>query len=400
MPENFAFNPFDDATRRDPFPIYANARREHPVYPHPEFPIVSVFRYGDIMGILKDPKTWSSRFPPPPGFEEEETPDASLLGQDPPEHDRLRSLVNQAFTPRIIRLLEPRMEQIANELLDIAVEQGEVDFVEALTYPLPVIVIAEMIGVPSEDRAKFKHWSDVAVEDLGSGLFVPPSKERMEERRPIFDEMGAYFADLAEKRRLDPRDDLLSGLVRAEVEGSKLTHDEMITMLTLLLVAGNETTTTLIGNAVLELLDHPGELERLRADAGLLPSAVEEILRHSSPVQLDPRRATSDIELHGQTIRQDQIVVCWLGSANRDEAVFPDPESFDVGRKENRHLAFGFGPHYCLGSNLARMEALVALRTLLARTKGFERTDEDLLPLHPSIVFRGVTRLPLRLYPA
>jgi cytochrome P450 len=400
MPGTFAFNPFDDATRRDPFPIYANARREHPVHSHPEFPIVSVFRYGDIMGILKDPRTWSSRFPPPPGLEEEETPDPSLLGQDPPEHDRLRGLVNQAFTPRIIRLLEPRMEQIANELLDVALEQGEVDFVEALTHPLPVIVIAEMIGVPSEDRARFKHWSDTAVEDLGSGLFVPPSKERMEERRPIFEEMGAYFADLAEKRRRDPRDDLLSGLVRAEVEGSKLTHDEMITMLTLLLVAGNETTTTLIGNAVLELLDHPGELERLRSDPALLPSAVEEILRHSSPVQLDPRRATRDIELQGQTIRQDQIVVCWLGSANRDEAVFDDPEGFDVGRKENRHLAFGFGPHYCLGSNLARMEALVSLRTLLARTKSFERTDEDLLPLHPSIVFRGVTRLPLRLYPA
>ena len=168
-------------------------------------------------------------------------------------------------------------------------------------------------------------------------------------------------------------------------------------MLTLLLVAGNETTTTLIGNAMLELLDHPGELARLRADPALLPSAVEEILRHSSPVQLDPRRATRDIELRGETIRQDQIVVCWLGSANRDEELFVDPESFDVGRKENRHLAFGFGPHYCLGSNLARMEACVALRALLSRTKGFERTDEDLLPLHPSIVFRGVTSLPLEL---
>jgi cytochrome P450 len=359
-----------------------------------------VFRYADVMGILRDPETWSNHFRPPPGFDEEEIPQPSMLGQDPPEHTRLRSLVNQAFTPRIIKRLEPRIETIANELLDVALEKREVDFVDALTHPLPVIVIAEMIGVPAADRARFKHWSDTAVQDLGSGLFVPPTRERLEARRPIFDEMAEYFAKLAEERRRRPQADLLTGLVRAEVEGSKLTHEEMISMLTLLLVAGNETTTTLIGDAVIELLAHPGETARLRSDPGLLPSAVEEVLRFASPVQMDPRRATRDLELHGVAVRRDQLVVNWIGSANRDEAVFPDAERFDVGRKENRHLAFGFGPHYCLGRNLARLEALVALRTLLARTKGFERTDDAPLPLHPSIVFRGVTRLRLRLYPA
>lgn len=400
MTHAFAFNPFDDATRRDPFPIYARARREHPAYRHPEFPIVSVFRYADVMAILKDPATWSSRFPAPPGFDEEEIPEPSMLGQDPPEHDRLRSLVNQAFTPRIIRRLEPRIEIIANELLDEALAKGEVDFIESFTYPLPVIVIAEMIGVPPEDRARFKHWSDTAVEDLGSGLFVPPSRERLEQRRPVFEEMASYFAELAEERRRRPRPDLLSGLVRAELEGSKLTHDEMISMLTLILVAGNETTTTLISDAVLELLEHPGELARLRADPGLLPTAVEEVLRYASPVQLDPRRATGAVELHDEKIEPGQLVVCWLGSANRDESVFDQPERFDVGRRENRHLAFGFGPHYCLGANLARLEARVALRALLSRTRSFERTDDERLPLHPSLVFRGVTRLPLRLHPA
>ncbi|GIW41788.1 MAG: polyketide biosynthesis cytochrome P450 PksS [Candidatus Binatia bacterium] len=323
-----------------------------------------------------------------------------MLGLDPPEHDRLRSLVNQAFTPRVLRHLEPRIERTARELLDRALDEREIDFVKALAYPLPVIVIAELIGVPPEDRERFKTWSDRAVEDLGTGLFVLPSRERLARVRELLGEMGAYFSALARERLRNPQEDLLTGLVHAEVEGSKLTHDELVRMLTLLLVAGNETTTTLLGNAILELLDHPAELARLRSDPGLLPSAVEEILRFSSPVQLDPRRATRDVEVRGHRIRKDQVVVCWIGSANHDEEVFPDPERFDIGREDNRHLAFGFGVHYCLGANLARLETQVALRVLLERTRSFERVGSDPLPLHPSIVFRGVTSLPLRLVPA
>ena len=400
MAEEFSFNPFDDATRRDPFATYARARREHPVYEHPGFPIVSVFRYADVQAILKDPETWSSRFRPPPGVPPEQLPEPSMLGQDPPEHDRLRGLVNQAFTPRIIRRLEPRMHEIANELLDHALQRGEVDFVAALTYPLPVIIIAEIIGIPPADRDQFKHWSDAAVENLGTALFVPPSSDRLERLGQLIDEMGAYFSKLADERRRQPREDLLTGLVQAEVEGSRLTHDEMIRMLVLLLVAGNETTTTLIGNCVLDLLAHPDQLAELRAHPELIPSAVEEILRYSSPVQLDPRRAARPVELHGHRFEADQMVVCWIGSANHDEAMFAEAERFDIRREDNRHLAFGFGPHYCLGANLARLEAQVALRALLTRTRAFERTDDAALPLHPSIVFRGVTRLPLRLLPA
>jgi cytochrome P450 len=400
MPEPFDFNPFDDATRRQPFGLFARARREHPVYPHPGLPIVSIFRYADVQAILKDPETWSSRFAPPPGIDPALLPEPSMLGQDPPQHTRLRSLVNQAFTPRIIRRLEPRMHEIANELLDRAVAQGEVDFVAALTYPLPVTVIAEIIGVPAEDREQFKHWSDKAVEQLGNALFAPPPPERFREISKLLDEMGDYFDRLAEVRRRTPREDLLSGLVQAEVEGSRLTRDETLRMLVLLLVAGNETTTTLIGNTVLALLDHPDQLARLRAQPELTPSAIEEVLRHSSPVQLDPRCATRAVELRGQTIAAGQIVVNWIGSANRDEDVFPDGERFDITRDDNHHLAFGFGPHYCLGANLARLEAQVALRALLSHTRAFERTDDAPLPLHPSIVFRGVTKLPLRLVAA
>lgn len=391
------FNPFDDATRRDPFPLFARARREQPVYPHPGLPITSVFRYADVQAILRDAETWSSRFPPPPGIDPASMPEPSMIGQDPPQHTRLRGLVSQAFTPRIIRRLEPRMHEIAHELLDRALAQGEVDLVQALTYPLPVIVIAEIIGVPSADREQFKVWSDEAVASLGNGLFVPPTPERLRELGRLLDEMGAYFARLADERRRAPREDLLTGLVQAELEGSKLTHDEMLRMLVLLLVAGNETTTTLIGNAVLELLAHPDQLQRLRAQPDLIESAVDEVLRYSSPVQLDPRCAKRRVELHGHTIEPGRIVVTWIGSANRDEDVFEQADRFDVGRGDNRHIAFGFGPHYCLGANLARLETQVALRVLLQRTRSFARTDDALLPLHQSIVFRAVTSLPVRL---
>jgi cytochrome P450 len=397
MTEAFSFNPFDPETRRNPFPLYRRARREHPVYRHPELPVFSVFRYADAQSILKDPASWSSRFKPPPGIDPEQMPVPSMLGQDPPEHTRLRSLVNQAFTPRIIRRLEPRMHEIAAELLDAALEKREVDFVEALTYPLPVVIIAEIIGIPAADREQFKKWSDAAIENFGNALFAPPEMERLDRVNKLLAEMGAYFSALADERRRRPREDLLTGLVQAEVEGSKLTHDEMIRMLVLLLVAGNETTTTLIGNTVIELLAHPSELARLRADPSLTESAIEEVLRFSSPVQLDPRRATRPVELYGERVETDQVVVSWLGSANRDEDVFPDGERFDIGREDNRHMAFGFGPHYCLGANLARLEAQVALRALLLRTRSFERIGDSPLPLHPSIVFRGFTRLPLRL---
>jgi cytochrome P450 len=393
---DFTFDPFDPAVRRNPFPLFARARREHPVFRHAGLPVVSIFRHADVMAVLKDSATWSNSFDVP-GVDRTKLPPPSMLGQDPPEHTRLRSLVNQAFTPRIVRRLQPRLHEIAGELLDRALEQGEVDLVQALTYPLPVIVIAEIIGVPLADRDRFKDWSDVAVENLGNALFVPPTPERLERLGSLLREMGAYFAALADERRRQPCDDLLTGLVQAEVDGSRLSHEEMLQMLVLLLVAGNETTTTLIGNAVLELLAHPAELARLRADRALLPGAIEEVLRYSSPVQMDPRRATRTLELAGQRIDEGQLAVCWIGSANHDEAVFSEPERFDIGRRDQRHVAFGFGPHYCLGANLARLEAEVAVGMLLARTSSIERLDDGPLPLHPSIVFRGVTRLPVRL---
>jgi len=371
------------------------------VYEHVGLPLrlFSAFCYEDVQEILRDWRTWSNDFRAAQhlSLEFEQLPPPSMLGLDPPEHDRLRSLVNKAFTPRIVQQLEPRLREVADELLDAALARGEVDLVEALTYPLPVVAIAEIIGVPVEDRAQFKLWSDAAVANLGVGFFGGLDIERIQRQRTLLDEMHAYFMPLAEKRRHSPREDLLTGLVQAEHEGTRLSQAEMLQMLVLLLVAGNETTTTLIGNAVLTLLEHPEQLARLRAHPELMPRAVDEVLRFSSPVQFDPRRATREVELRGVKLGENDLVLCWLGSANRDEAVFEQPDVFDVGRERNPHLAFGFGAHYCIGRNLARLEAVVALETLLRRTHRFERTDDDELPLHPSPVFRAVTRLPIRL---
>ena len=403
MADATSFNPLDPGVRRDPFASYARARREAPALLHAGLPLrlVSVFRYEDCQAILRDAQSFSSEFPLIEEGEGQVSPQRrSMLGSDPPAHTRLRGLVNKAFTPRMIQRLEPRMHEIANELLDAALEQGDVDLVQALTYPLPVTVIAEIIGIPAEDRVQFKRWSDAAVANLGLVFVGGFDPERAQRQLKLFESMREYFIPLAEERKRRPREDLLTGLVQAEHEGSKLDFEEMLSMLVLLLVAGNETTTTLIGNATLELLAHPGELKRLRDDPGLLPSAIEEVLRFASPVQFDPRRATRALSLHGVEIRENDFVLSWLGSANRDERSFERPESFDIGREKNPHLAFGFGTHYCIGANLARLEARVALGALLARTRSFERRGDELLPLHPSPVFRAVTELPLRLVAA
>jgi cytochrome P450 len=405
--EPFAFNPIDPAVRRDPYALYARGRREHPAFRHVGLPIplVSVFRYADVQAILRDVDLFSNDFGRDRSVPVEiaalgEQGPPSMLGMDPPDHTRLRSLVNKAFTPRIVRRLEPRLREVAHALLDAALEVREVDLVEALTYPLPVTAIAEIIGVPEADRAQFKEWSDQAVAGLGTAFFAPPSLEQVQKQIALREEMHAYFVPLAEARRRKPEDDLLTGLVQAEHEGSKLDHDEMLAMLVLLLVAGNETTTTLIGNAVLALQAHPDQTKWLREDPTRLPVAVDEVLRFSSPVQFDPRRANRATEIAGVELDAETLLLCWLGSANRDERVFERADVFDPARDKNPHLAFGFGTHHCLGHNLARLEASVALEVLLARTSSFERTDDALLPLHPSPVFKAVTKLPVRLEPA
>ena len=402
MSGDFAFSPLDPAIRRDPWAAYARGRRDHPVYVHEGLPlrVASVFRYADVQAILRDDVGFSNSFPLQrqiPGATEEDVPAPSMLGTDGADHARLRGLVNKAFTPRIVRQLEPRMREIARGLVADACAKGEVDLVQGLTYPLPVTVIAEMIGVPAEDRARFKAWSDEAVASLGIAFLGSFDPERMARQRQLMNEMRAYLIPLAEERKRRPQEDLLTGLVQAEHEGSRLGHDEMIQMQILILVAGNETTTTLIGNAVIELAARPALADALRRDPARLDDAIEEVLRYSSPVQFDPRRATRSVELHGVKIEPDDYLLCWIGSANRDETVFERADVFDPARAKNPHIAFGFGAHYCLGANLARLEARVALEALLGATRAIELATDAPLPLHPSPVFRGVTRLPVLL---
>jgi len=378
----------------DPFPFYEMGRQMSPLF-LPQPGIWMAFNYDECLGILRDNDTWPSGIGTAEG---DEAAPPSLLGSNPPRHTRLRALVSQAFTPRMVAELEPRIRQIAAELLDPAMANGEFDLVETLSYPLPVIVIAEILGVEPERRQRFKEWSDEVVATLGTG-FNNDSSDRAPGNQLLseatFEEMRSYFMSLCEERRANPRSDLISGLVQAEMDGEKLSFDELLQMLILLLVAGNETTTNLISNAVLEFIAHPDQLARVEADLSLVPTALEEVLRINSPVQATVRRASRDVELKGKTISKGQQVMVWLAAANRDPEVFAEPATFDVTRTPNRHLAFGQGIHFCLGAPLARLEAKVAIEELLARAKNFRRTDDRMLRRVPTFIMRGVRELPV-----
>lgn len=404
-----AFAPNDPAFLEDPYPFYEMGRQMSPLFlagPN----IWLVFGYEHIAAILKDNASWSSdsRARPLPTPEQiAAMPEAaraafedfapSMLMADAPLHTRLRSLVSQAFTPRMIDHLAPRIRAVANELLDPVIPTGTMDLVDTLSYPLPVIMISEILGIPPEDREMFKAWSDEIVSDLGVGIEGP--NEEANVRPETIDAMREYFERMADIRRKDPKDDLLSRLLEAETDGQKLSFDELLQMLILLLVAGNETTTNLISNAVIEFMAHPDQLQRVLDTPELLPTAIEEVLRHHSPVQATVRRATRPVHLGDKTIEQDQVAVVWLAAANRDPEVFPDPGVFDVGRTPNRHLAFGMGIHFCLGAPLARLEARIALETLLARARNIHRTDSEPLPRVPTFIMRGVRKLPIAFTP-
>jgi cytochrome P450 len=377
----------DPAFLENPFPFYELGRAMSPLV-LPDRGLAMVFGYDDCAAILKDWETWSSRFPPPPDVTD--PPEPTMLNSDPPRHTRLRSLVSQAFTPRMVEQLEPRIREIARELLEPALEAGACDLVAALAYPLPVIVIAEILGIPPEDRAQFKEWSDEVVASLGTGL-----GGGRQVRAEVFEEMREYFTRMTEERRRHPRNDLITGLVEAEQDGERLTFPDLLQMLILLLVAGNETTTNLISNAMLSFMEHRDELAKVEANPALIPSALEEVLRFNSPVQATARRPTRDVELRGRTIPAGMVTLVWLAAANRDPAQFPEPLRFDVTRSPNRHLAFGMGIHFCLGAPLARLEARVAYEELLGRATGFERTTDGPLPRVPTFFMRGVLELPI-----
>jgi hypothetical protein len=312
-----------------------------------------------------------------------------MLSSDPPEHTRLRGLVSKAFTFKAVEQLRPRIQQIVDELLDDVQAKARMDIIWDLAYPLPVIVIAELLGVPSEQRDTFKRWSDDIVATLGGPMAAPETRER---GRQSAIEMADYFRTVIAERRKSPKNDLLSGLVAAEERGDFLSEDELIATCILLLAAGNETTTNLIGNGTLALLRNPDQLDRFRADPSLAESAVEEMLRYDGPVQGTARVATERLELGGKTVEEGQICFCLIAAGDRDPAHFPKPDVLDLARQDNRHIAFGFGIHFCLGAPLARAEAQIAFPTLLRRMPNLRLASEQ-VEWGGTFILRGLKSL-------
>jgi cytochrome P450 len=399
------FNPFDPAFHEDPYPFYRRFREEDPAHYSEAGKVTILSRYADCAALLRDHRARSDTTKSD-AFREQVLaqgldPDEVIANQtrpfvfqDPPDHTRLRGLVNKAFTPRVVETLKPRVQQIVDELLDAAERRGEMDVVADLAFPLPVAMICQLLGVPNEDVGRFREWSSVAARSLDPDFVLP--QEEIARRQTAFDEFDEYFRDLIATRRADLRDDLLSALIVAEDQGDKLTENELIATGILLLIAGHETTVNLIGNGTLALLRFPDQAQRLRDDPSLLHTAIEELLRFDSPVQLTVRVAGDEIALPTATLQKGQMAILMLGAANRDPEQFADPDRIDVGRMDNRHLAFGMGIHFCLGAPLARMEGQAAIGDIVRRFPDMRLIDEN-PPYKPNFTLRGLASLRVRL---
>jgi cytochrome P450 len=390
------YNPLSPEVMENPYPYYAYLREYAPVYWIEPLQGWALSRYADVDFALRNPQLFSSSvFTAQTLGDLNPTPETPwILDMNPPDHTRLRKLVNKGFLPRLIRNLEPRVQEITRQLIAALKSQTEGDLVSTLSGPLPTMVIAEMLGVEPERLDDFKRWSDDVV--LGTSR---PTDEAIRTRvRQSGMALRHYFEHLIDRRRTDPGEDVITALVRAEEEHDMLSAAEILALAVLLLLAGNETTTNLIGNAVRNLLSHPEELTKVRADRTLVPSLVEEALRYESPVQLLPRLTTHEVELEGGKIPAGATVFLLLGSANRDERKFPEADRFDVARNPQDHVAFGYGIHYCLGAPLARLEGRIALEALLFDCPPFTCTREQ-LPQIASLLVRGVQMLPVRFAP-
>jgi len=381
------FNPYSPSFRQDPYPVYRRLRDEYPVYHNEELGFFAISRYDDIVAALQDVETFSSANALGIGAPKEvldQIPMMMLL--DPPRHGQLRALVNRAFTPRRVAGLEPRIRALARSLVDDFIERGSCDLVEHFSGPLPATVIAELLGVPAEDGLMFKEKSTAIVTQDAKGggdLDFTPAIELM-----------LYMTAAYDERRKQPRDDLMSALLEAEIDGERLSQEELLGFAFLLLVAGNETTTNLISNAVGLLDQYPDQRRQLVDDPSLLPAAIEEFLRFESPVQGLSRTPRKDSVIHGCTIPEDAQLLLLYASANRDERRIDDPERFDISRDPKPHLAFGFGTHFCLGASLARLEAKIALEELLARAPEFRVDFASSARLGGGVV-RGWATLPV-----
>ena len=389
------YNPLSPSVYTDPYPTYERLRDKDPVHWSPLLDSWVFSRYKHVDSILRDHKRFSNdtRKRGNPSHIDESfdlNNQPSMLFRDPPDHTRLRALVSRAFTPAVIEGLAGHIRTIADDLLDQIDDPSGFDLMEAIAAPLPVIVIAELLGVPIEDRPQFQIWSRHRARGL-----EPNITDR--ERRLVTEsgqELDTYFLKIIEQRRQEPQDDLISGLVAAEEAGDKLSQAELLAMLRLLLIAGNETTTKLIGNGMLALLRNPDQMEALRQSPDLMPSAIEELLRFDAPVQLDVRVALEDVEFDGREVKKGEGIMVLLGSANRDPEVFSEPDRLDLARREANHISFGRGIHHCLGASLARLEGRLTFEAIMERF-GDLRMQTDRPVFRDNIILRGLDVLPV-----
>jgi cytochrome P450 len=390
----------DPEVLANPYPLFHRLRTEDPVHWDPFLHAWVVTRYADVVTVLY--KFSADRTPTPEQLAamglEALTPIArvmvkQMLFLDAPAHTRLRGLASYAFTPRRVAVLREHIQEITNRLLDAAAERGRMDVIADLGAPLPAIVTAEMLGVPTEDHQQLKNWSADFAEVLGNFQHNPDRAARM---LRATEGMAEYFRARIREQQRRPREGLINALLTAEIDGDRLTEEEVVANCIITMVGGQETTTNLIGNGVLTLLRHPDQLARLRADLSLIPSAVEELLRFEPPSQHTARMAPDDIEMGGRRIKKRQAVIAVMAAGNRDPERFPDPDRLDLGRADNRHLSFGWGAHFCFGAPLARIEGQVALATLLQR---FDRIELEPGPLvwRQNLGLRGLEALPVSL---
>ncbi|MBI1816789.1 MAG: cytochrome P450 [Deltaproteobacteria bacterium] len=384
--------------RADPYGHYRRMRTLDPVHFIADPGLWALTRYTDVVAALRDERLSAERFqltfPEMQASALISSFAGMMLLRDPPDHTRLRLLVSKAFTPRVVERLQPRVQSIVDGLIDAVERRGETDLMQSIAGPLPVMVIAELLGLPWSDREQLKRWSDALV-ILADGSLALAGFPQAEQSAAEFKEyLGGILAERRARPGNDLRDDLISGLLAAHERDDRLTEDELFATCVLLLIAGHETTTNLIGNGMLALLRHPDQSTRLRSDPSLIRSAIEELLRYESPVQLTSRVAKVDLEIGGKPVRTGQEVCLVLGAANRDPAQFADPDRLDLARVDNHHLAFGLGLHFCLGAPLARLEGQIAVASLLRRLPEL-RLASDAVEWREGIMMRALTALPI-----
>jgi cytochrome P450 len=393
------FNPLDPAFIADPYPFYRRLRETAPVFKTPQG-LWLITRHDDVAFALRD-KRFGKDFV---GNLERRYGDLARMNEpaianlgrtmlvlDPPDHTRLRGLVTKAFTARRVADMRPRIKAQVDAQLDRVIDKGEMDVMRDLAHRLPVIVICDMLGIPEEHRAPFLAGSNVSGRILEP---VPMSREELDQANRNIQMANVYFNQLCDLRRREPKDDLTTELVRAEEAGDKLSAEELQANIGLLFGAGHETTTNLIGNGLLALHRNPDQWERLKADPSLIPNAVEELLRYDSSVQITGRVTNTEVEIGGVTLSATENVIALLGAANHDPAQYPDPDKLDVGRTNVRPLSFGGGIHFCLGAQLARLEAELVFTALIERLPNIELPEKDTPAWRRSFTLRGLSKLP------